>query len=129
MGNAVSASSSFCTLAGRRRRCGSQAPRIAPVSRSATTHDCADVAGGAFTAAGAASPVVASPAPPTTGAAASRGGDAGVGGIVGGVTCGHGTIAAVVGDAGLAVGNATGAASNPALTSATATLDALTQAD
>src|SRR5258705_12754988 len=91
-GSAVAASSGFCTLAGRRGRWGAQAPRTAPVSRSATTQEIADRVG-ADPPGGTARSVVPSWVPPTTAAAGSRTGDGGVGGIVGVVMYGHGTAA------------------------------------
>src|SRR5207237_875793 len=79
-GITVAASSSFCTLAGVPYSCGPQAPRTAPVSRSATSQEVAVTAGGAVVPAGTTSPGVSSAGPPTTRSAATAGGGTGRGG-------------------------------------------------
>src|SRR3954451_12085605 len=64
----VAASSSFCTLAGAPYSWAPPAPRPAPVSRSATTHDRAvRFLGTGGASGGTTSPAAASASPPSTG--------------------------------------------------------------
>src|SRR5690348_1915678 len=114
-------------LAGALRRCGPQAPRTAPVSRSATSQDRAlRVPGTGGAPAGTARPAVSRSGPPTGGASgacagATVGGGCGRGEVFGSIgQRWYGTVAAggLTSGVGVGVGSTTAGSARPAPTTA-----------